>query len=529
MRVSQSLFRTEREAPSDSKLVSHQRLVRSGLVKQVAAGIYSLTPLSLRVIHKISDIIREEMNRIGGQEVLLPVTQPSTLWEQSGRYGKIDASLARWKDRNGQDMVLAMTHEEAATDLVRHFVNSYRQLPQMIYQIQMKFRDEARPRGGLVRLREFLMKDAYSFHTDEEGLDDLYQKMIGAYERIYDRCGVRVLQVQADTGMMGGGMSHEFMVLSDGGEDSLIVCRNCGYAANSEVAVSTKDHTGSAPVWQFFIADTGRRILVGVPDSVQVNEVKLARVLGVNEVRPASQAETEMYKLPASGWPAESQQFEEGLDVVLDDTFVSHKGSDRYMFADVTTVGSGDECAHCGQTLDIVRGIEAGNIFKLGTHYSEPMQATYSPRDGSLHPFLMGSYGIGITRLLACIIENNHDKNGISWPENVAPYRYHLISIGADDDIIKTANDVYQLLGQDHVFYDDRETTAGVKFTDADLLGLPYRLTISRKSLTAGGIECKNRGSGEVRKIPLGELEAVLIKVGGEQYVSEGTPFHRLA
>jgi prolyl-tRNA synthetase len=406
MRLSRSLFRTQRDVPTDVQLVSHQLLIRTGLVRQISAGIYSLTPLALRVLHNIVRIAKEEMSRVGGQEVLLPVVQPANLWEQSGRYEKIDSSLARWKDRNGQDMVLAMTHEEAVTDLVRHFVNSYRQLPLMVYQIQMKFRDEPRPRGGLVRLREFLMKDAYSFHADEESLDVFYDEMIEAYERFYRRCGVNVVRVDADTGMMGGGTSHEFMVLSDGGEDVLIICRHCGYAANREVAV-------------------------------------------VN----------------------------------------------------------GDKCVNCGRVLETVRGIEVGNIFKLGTYYSKPMQATFTDRDGSSRPFIMGCYGIGITRMLACIIEDNHDEHGIVWPESVAPYRYHLISIGTDEDVTLAADVIYSLLGSEQVLYDDRAATAGVKFTDSDLLGLPYRLTVSRKSLAAGGVELKNRRTGETALIPLADIE----------------------
>lgn len=511
MRISNSLFRTERDARNDSKLISHQLLGRAGLVKQVAAGIYSLTPLALRVIHRISQIVREEMNQVGGQEVSLPVTQPSTLWEQSGRYSKIDASLARWKDRNGQDMVLAMTHEEAVTDLVRHFVNSYRQLPFMVYQIQLKFRDEARPRGGLVRLREFLMKDAYSFHTDEKSLDTFYHQMIDAYDRIYERCGVRVLKVQADTGMMGGGMSHEFMVLSDGGEDTLVVCHNCGYAANSEVAVSSKLSESAPPVWNLFVGDDERLILVGVSESARINEVKLAHALGMIEVRVASVGETQRMPLPTQGWLSKRQLSDSDISFILDSAFADNAESISYSMVDVTIAEKNDTCVNCGHHLDVVRGIEAGNIFKLGTYYSLPMQATYANRDGSSLPLVMGCYGIGITRLLACIIEDNHDASGIIWPESVAPYRYHLINIGADDDVREICDGLYHRLGYEQVLYDDRETTAGVKLTDADLLGMPYRLTVSKKSLLSGGVECKNRRTGEVRIIALDKLEDELI------------------
>lgn len=416
MRMSHGLFRTEREIPSDAQLSSHQLLIRAGLVRQIGSGIYSLTPLAMRAMSRIIQVAKEEMNRVGGQEILLPLAQPASLWEQSGRYGKIDSSLARWADRNGQSMVLAMTHEEAVTDLVRHFVNSYRQLPLMVYQVQTKFRDEPRPRGGLVRLREFLMKDAYSFHPDSQSLDAFYNKVIDAYERFFYRCGVRALRVEADTGMMGGGVSHEFMVLSDGGEDTLVICKNCGYTANGEVAVSAKNGSG------------------------------------------------------------------------------------------LTT--EGDPCVHCGTPLYFTRGIEVGNIFKLGTHYSQPMQATFMDMDGSVKPLVMGCYGIGITRMLACVIEDNHDDRGIVWPESVAPYKYHLVTIGTDEEVMQAAERIYERIGPDNVLYDNREATAGIKFADADLLGLPYRWTVSRKSLSEGRIEVKNRKTGDIKWVSIHELES---------------------
>lgn len=416
VRMSHLLFKTERAVSSDAMLPSHGLLLRAGLIKQVSAGIYSLTPLAQRVVQRISALVREEMNGLDGQEVLLPVAQPASLWEESGRYETIDASMARWSDRNGQAMVLAMTHEEAVTDLVRHAVQSWRQLPLMVYQVQTKFRDEARPRGGLVRLREFLMKDAYSFHANRDSLDDFYERMATAYDTFFRRCGITALKVESDTGMMGGGMAHEFMVLAAGGEDTLIVCPGCQYAANQEVAV-------------------------------------------------------------------------------------------------FRSVIHGQVCVHCGSLLQAVRGIEVGNIFKLGTKYSEPMRATFADSDGSLQPMIMGCYGIGISRVLACIIEANHDDLGIVWPASVAPYDAHLVVLGDQDDVRTAADGLYQQLGASRVLYDDRDATAGVKLTDADLLGLPLRITVSRRSLAAGGAELKVRRSGETRVVTLADVEQALTQL----------------
>lgn len=509
MRLSHSIFKTERDAPGDAQLISQQLLIRAGLVRQISSGIYSLTPLAFRTLSKIAEIAREEMSRAEGQEVLLPVVQPASLWKQSGRYEKIDASMARWQDRNTQDMVLAMTHEEAVTDLIRHFVNSYRQLPIMVYQIQTKFRDEPRPRGGLVRLREFMMKDAYSFHADTEDLDVFYNRMIEAYEKFYHRCGVNVLRVEADTGMMGGGISHEFMVLSDGGEDTLLTCRTCGYAANREVAVSHKRmrNATEAPAWRLYIDSNGRHIVVGTPTTVSISEVKLARTLGIAEVREANTSELEQFNLPLHDWLNIETYQRQGVSVVLDDSFASHFQSKGYHLADVISAEGGDHCLRCGSELEAVRGIEVGNIFKLGTQYTLPMQANFTQRDGSLHPLVMGCYGIGITRMLACIIEDNHDEHGIVFPESIAPYKYHLVQLGTDADVIHTAEKIYNQLGAEQVLYDDRNATPGVKFTDSDLLGLPYRLTVSKQTLRTGNVELKNRRTGVMKLIPIDDVK----------------------
>lgn len=424
MRMSTLLVKTEKHAPADAQLKSHQLLVRSGLVHQLSAGIYSLTPLATQVLHRIADIAREAMNDIGGQEVLLPVVQPAALWQASGRYETVDAALVRFADRNQQEMVLALTHEEAATELVRNVVHSYRQLPLMIYQLQTKFRDEARPRGGLVRLREFLMKDAYSFHETTEDLNSHYAQVLAAYARFYQRCGLDVLAVESDTGMMGGGEAHEFMFLDADGEDTLLLCPTCDYAANREVAV-------------------GRRAL----------------------------GSGEMARNPS--------RVDEGE---VDDAY---------------------HCVRCGSLLQRVRGIEVGNIFKLGIKYSSALQANFTAADGRVAPLVMGCYGIGITRVLACLIQQHHDENGIVWPESVAPYPYHLVVIGADARIKETAERIYQTLGKRHVLFDDRAVAAGSKLKDADLLGMPVRITVSQRTLEEGRVELRQRANGRQVYVPL--------------------------
>lgn len=409
MKMSTMMLKTEHETPAEAELTSHRLLLRGGMIRQLASGIYSLTPLGWRAVHRIATLAREEMNRIEGQEMLLPLVQPAAIWRETGRYYSVDESLSRFQDRGGQDMVLAMTHEEAATDMARHVIESHRQLPMMVYQIQTKFRDEARPRGGLIRLREFLMKDAYSFHADERDLDAYYEKVKKAYAVFYKRCGIDVLQVDSDTGMMGGGVAHEFMMLAECREDTLLLCDACQRAANREV-------------------------------------------------------------YEASG---------------RDD----------------------DKCLQCGKPVRAVRGIEVGNIFQLGSRYSLPMHANFTDNCGVRRPLVMGCYGIGISRMLACVIEANHDAAGMVWPESVAPFATHLVTVGASSDVIAVAERVYAALA-DQVLWDDRDVSAGRKFQDADLLGMPKRLTISPRSLAAGGIELRSRRTGTVQIVPVQDVVA---------------------
>ena len=557
MRMSQMMLKTQRQAPAEAELPSHRLLIRAGLARRLAAGIYSLTPLAYRAILRMEAIIREEMERVGGQELLLPIVQPAELWRESGRYDAIGNELARFDDANGRAMALAMTHEEAVTDLARSVITSYRQLPQLVFQIQTKFRDEPRPRGGLVRLREFLMKDAYSFHASQASLDETYERVVAAYNAIFRRVGLPVLVVAADTGIMGGYEAHEFMLLADGGEDTLIVCPGCGYAANQEIAVAahaphTQDeaaplnrlHTPGATTIAalaeaahcapsqtlkavFYTTVTDERLILAlIRGDLEVNEIKLRNLLG-SEVRTLSPEEARAYGLAAgyAGPVGLAEALAAPVTLVADSSIVGatnliaganqpdyHLAGVSYgrdftadMTGDIATVRAGDTCASCGATLETRRGIEAGNTFKLGAKYSATMGATFRDEDGSTRPLVMGCYGLGITRLLACLLEQHHDDAGIIWPSSVAPYAFSLAPIGDDAAVRAAADALYAALGPERTLYDDRSLSAGVTFSDADLLGMPVRVTVSARSLAAGGAELRARRSGQTRIVPLAD------------------------
>jgi prolyl-tRNA synthetase len=565
MRMSQMMARTQRQAPEEAELPSHRLIVRAGLARQLAAGIYTLTPLALRAVRRIERIAREEMERIGGQEVLLPVVQPAELWRESGRYDAIGNELARFDDAGGRAMVLAMTHEESVTDLARSVITSYRQLPQLVFQIQTKFRDEPRPRGGLVRLREFLMKDGYSFHTSQADLDALYERVIAAYRAIFERVGVPVLVVASDTGIMGGYEAHEFMLLADGGEDTLIVCPTCGYAANQEIAIAAGDapterateratereeqplrrlHTPGATkiaalcdaaqcaanqTLKAVFYTTGERLVLAlIRGDLGVNEIKLRNLLGA-EVRLLSPAESAAHGLVAGYAGPVGLRVNAPVTVVAERSIVGaahliaganevdyHLAGVRYgrdFTADVTgdfaQVTAGSVCATCGGTLETRRGIEAGNTFKLGATYSATMGATFRDEGGASQPMVMGCYGLGITRLLACVLEQHHDDAGIIWPSSIAPYACSLLAVGNDGAAQEAAEALYAVLGAESTLYDDRELSAGVKFNDADLLGMPVRITMSARSLAAGGAELRVRRNGETRIVPLADVPQV--------------------
>lgn len=566
MRLSHALLRTQKDVANDAELPSHQLILRAGLARRLASGIYSITPLAYRAVLRMEAIIREEMERIGGQEALLPVVQPADLWQESGRYDLIGADLARLRDRADHPMVLAMTHEEAVTDLARSIISSYRQLPQMVFQLQTKFRDEPRPRGGLVRLREFLMKDAYSFHATQNDLDAYYEQVIAAYLAIFRRVGVPVLVVQSDTGIMGGKTAHEFMLLADGGEDTLIVCPNGDYAANREIAVagpsasSSREHAailqptaeihtpgattiaalcaaaGCAPSQTlkavFYAAGESEVVMALIRGDLEVNEIKLRNLLG-QEMRPLTAAEAEANGLVAGYAGPVNLQASGAITLVADTSVVVATnliaGANRHAYhlsgvnygrdftaqhvGDIALVAAGEPCARCGAALEARRGIEAANTFKLGTRYSETMGATFIGEDGAARPMAMGCYGLGITRLLACVLEASHDDKGIIWPVSVAPYQAHLVALGALPEVTRAADDLYETLGAAQTLYDDRPLSAGVKFADADLLGAPARVTISTRSLAAGGAEVRARRTGEMRIVALADALAAIARV----------------
>jgi prolyl-tRNA synthetase len=556
MRMSRLFSQTLREAPADAEVASHQLLLRAGYIRQLGAGIFSYLPLARRAMTKIENIIRQEMNAIGGQEITMPVVHPADVWKESRRWYDIDQSLTRFTDRAGRDMVLAMTHEEIISDLVRKEIRSYRQLPLLLYHIQTKWRDEARPRAGLIRVREFTMKDSYSLDTDWEGLDKQYRAHYQAYFNIYRRCGLEVIAVAADVGMMGGQLAHEFEYLTPIGEDTLLVCDHCGYKANREVAqfkkpelpneqrlpmekVATPNATTIEALAKFLgipESKTAKAVFMigAVPDGdqtiekfvfaiirgdMEVNEIKLTNAVRAKSLRPATEEEIRAIgAIPGYGSPV---GVKDAL-IVVDDAVPSSSnlvaganeegyhylntnwGRDYHadVIADIATAREGDACAKCGNPLRAVRGVEVGNIFKLGTRYSDALGCTFLDRDGKSKPIIMGSYGIGVGRLLACVAEAHHDDHGLILPISIAPYHIHLVMLpGAETQ----AEALYEQLqaAQIDVLYDDREERAGVKFNDADLIGIPIRLTVSPRALEQGGVEFKRRDQTEKHVVPL--------------------------
>jgi len=561
---------TLREAPAEADVRSHQLLLRAGLIRQLAAGVFTYLPLARRAMNKIEAIIREEMDAIGGQEITMPVVHPASLWQETGRWYEIDAEMGRFKDRAGRDMVLGMTHEEVVADLVRKVIRSYRQLPALVYQIQTKWRDDPRPRAGLIRVREFTMLDSYSLDADEAGLEVQYERHYQAYFNIFRRVGLPVIAVKSDTGMMGGKLAHEYMYLTPAGEDTLLLCDPCGYAANRQIAVfrkpepaaeeplpvekvATPDCKTIADLAQFlnipesktakavFMVATmtenqqtvERFVFAVVRGDMELNETKLANAIKARELRPATEEEIRAVGAePGYGSPV-------GLDgvlVVVDDliprspNLVSGANEAGYhlmnvnygrdfqasLVTDLVAARDGDACPNCGSSLRAVRGVETGNIFQLGTRYTEKLGATYQDADGVDRPVIMGSYGIGIGRLLACIAEEHHDEQGLIWPVTVAPYPVHLVRLvgkaAVDSDGVSQtavlADRLYEELKAAGLepLYDDREESPGVKFNDADLIGLPIRLTVSDRALKAGGVEMKRRDRSEKEIVPVDDV-----------------------
>jgi prolyl-tRNA synthetase len=529
MRLSQLFFTSLRDDPADAEMASHRLLVRAGYLRQLGSGIYSLLPLGFRVQQRIEQVIREEIDAIGGQEMEMPVVHPADLWKESGRYAKIGPELVRFKDRSDRDLVLAMTHEEVVADLVRDLVSSYRQLPLIVYHFQTKFRDEPRARGGLIRVREFVMKDSYSIDADADGLDRSYELHYAAYERIFERLGLKAIAVGADVGIMGGSGAHEFMVLNPHGEDTLVLCDACGYAANLQiagVAVAADDAEAPLPVEEvatpgtdtiaslaalleiptsrtakaaFFMTGDGRLVTAIVRGDFEVNDTKLANVVkAVRGLRPATVDEIRAAGMePGYGSPVGAHDTVVVVDALAAASPNLVGGANRPGFhlrnlnagrdysaditADIANVREGDPCPDCGKPVRLAQGIEVGNIFKLGDDFTVALNATYLAEDGARRHPIMGSYGIGLGRALACIVEDHHDDKGIAWPMSVAPYRAHLVAIGANRDpaVAEAADGLYGRLtdaGVD-VLYDDRDESPGVKLTDAELLGMPMIVT----------------------------------------------------
>ncbi len=564
MRHSQMLIPTVKETPADAVVASHRLMMRAGMIRKLAAGIYTYLPLANRVFKKVENIVREEMNRAGAQEIVMPVVCPGELWRESGRWDAYGPELLRIKDRKGGEFVLGPTHEEVVTSLVRDEVKSYRQLPLNLYQIQTKFRDEVRPRFGLMRGREFLMKDAYSFHADEADAHREYDNMYATYGRIFSRCGLEFRAVEADTGAIGGNRSHEFQVLAQSGEDAIAVSGD--YAANVELApVAAPDRPAEDAQMAASLVDTREKKTIdevssflGVaPDRVlkavlflvdgkavmalcrgdrDVNEVKLNKALGASEVRMLNDAEVLVHTGAPPGF-AGPVKAKEGLRVVVDHGAKGLAGlvcggneKDKHWvqvavgrdfdvaeWADLTSAREGDVCPKTGKPYDIVRGIEVGHVFFLGTRYSDKMKATYQGEDKVERPYVMGCYGIGVTRTAAAAIEQNHDDDGIRWPAPIAPFHVSLVSLGKDEDTTKVADDLYGKLIQAgiEVLYDDRDERPGVKFKDADLIGNPVRVAVGGKGLKEGIVEVKRRSDpkDKTERVPVADAFAHVDKL----------------
>ena len=551
MRYSRALVPTTKEAPADATSVSHILLLRGGYARRIGAGIYSYLPLGVRVLSKIEQIVRREMNRAGAQEVLLPALLPADLFRETGRWDLFGDTLLRLKDRKGGDYHLGPTHEEVITDMARREVRSYRDVPLNLYQIQMKFRDEPRPRGGLLRGREFIMKDAYSFDVDESAARVSYETMRQAYVRIFDGLGLRYRMVSADSGAMGGSGSAEFQVLVQSGEDIIAACEACSYAANLEVARTpapeVPQHADVAPTQ--IVATVGQRtieevsaflgapadrflkslvyvangelVLAIVRGDHELNEIKLARAAGAAEVRMATAEEVAKATSAAVGFAGPvgfaGKVFVDPFAAAVTDGIcganqtdwhTQHVAFGRDYQATVTelrNVQAGDPCPQCGQPLSLYRGIEAGHIFLLGTHYSAKMGATFLDEKGESRPLVMGCYGIGVSRLIATAVEQHHDDNGICWPMSIAPYQVHIVQVGTEPGVLAAVQQLEQELTDRgiEVLIDDREERPGVKFKDADLIGIPLRLTVGKKALAQGAVELKARTEPDPKQAEL--------------------------
>lgn len=573
MRMSHLFGRTLREAPADVELTSHQLMLRAAMIRPLGAGIFTIMPIGWKVIRKVEQIIREEMDAIGGQEMYMPVVHPADIWKESGRWYQVGPEMGRFKDRGDRDMVLAMTHEEIVTDIACTDINSYRQMPQIVYHLQTKWRDEPRPRGGLIRTREFTMKDSYSFDVDDDGLDRSYRLHWEAYEKIFTRCGLDFVVVGADTGMMGGSASNEFMAFSPNGEDTILICENSDYAANREVAtfhldepsteellpmteVETPNTTTIAALAElldiptsktakavFYTAGSGKFIFVVIRGDLDVNETKLRKIIGEPTITPATVEEIRAHGAePGYGSPVGVRDAVIVVDESVRDARNLVAGANRVgwhllnvnldrdyqadFIADVAAAEAGFRCPECGGVMRAERAIEIGNIFKLGTRYSEALGANFLDAEGQSHPILMGSYGIGSGRAVATIVEQRHDEKGIDWPVAVAPFHVSLMWLGSAEDTatVEAADGLYSAFaaaGID-VLYDDRGERAGVKFNDADLIGCPIRVSVSKRTLERGEIELKARRRPEAVFVPIAEAISAVSALLDELRVEDG-------
>lgn len=575
MRMSKLFVQTLREFPADAEVASHKLLVRAGYIRKLTSGVYNYLPLMWKVLKKVENIVREEMDAAGAQELLMPFVQPQELWEESGRWEVYGKELMRLKDRHNRDMCLGPTHEEVITSIAREGIRSYKQMPVNLYQIQSKFRDEIRPRFGLLRGREFIMKDAYSFDIDEKGLDESYEIMAKAYKRIFDRCGLETKMVQSDSGAIGGSVSHEFMVLvnedaeNNAGENDVFYCEKCDYAANSNHAVSKLPEAevdGKFEKSEVIDTPNTKTIeelaqFLNIPQTVickslvyvvdktyvvalirgdkTVEETKLMNVFAGNEIRIARADEIDDIMVN-SGFSAQSgfigPKGLKGVKIVADETVRELKNfvvgcnqNDKHLvganwntdldmpetFIDIRLVEQGDICPECGETLKVTRGIEVGNIFKLGTKYSKAMNATFTDEAGKEKPFIMGCYGIGISRTAASAVERHHDDFGIKWPLALAPFQVCVVPVNVKDPKqVEVAEKVYSELKSKgiEVLIDDRDERAGVKFKDADLIGIPYRITVG-KTIEQGLVEFKVRDNGEMSTITPEESVCKIVEI----------------
>ena len=568
MRYSQLLLPTTKETPAEAEVISHQLLLRAGCIRKLTSGLYTYLPLGLMALQKVAAIVREEMNRAGAQELLMPMVQPADLWQESGRWQKYGAELLRMKDRHDRDFCLGPTHEEVITDIARRELQSYRQLPVNLYQVQTKFRDEIRPRFGLMRGREFVMKDAYSFDVDDEAAGRSYEVMKTAYHRIFQRCGLTFRAVEADTGSIGGSYSHEFMVLADTGEDTLVICNDCEYAANVEkaavvlpeavagttepVALAKVETPGMKKVdrvaefldvtptdiikTMVFLAD-GEPVAALVRGDRQVQEVKLKNLLDVAEVEPIDDDTVwKLTKLPVGYMgpveiPIRLVADQEVMRMVNAVAGANEKGMHLTgvnpgrdftpeLIGDLRQITPEDGCPSCGGKLSLTEGIEVGHIFKLGTNYSEAMNATYQDKDGVDKPFVMGCYGIGVSRVVAAAIEQNHDDNGIKFPLPLAPFQVIILNLGLKNEAISAAAEqLYQELQAQglEVLLDDRDERPGSKFKDADLIGIPYRATVGKVYEKDGMVELRLRANGETKMIPFADAAAEIATMISEE------------